>query len=84
MSVQFIYEIRNGYKTNATIIVLIGMRFLEEIVEVFSTYKALDHPIAIIQNGTTASEKVVAGSLENILAQVKQFKISNPANIILG
>jgi uroporphyrin-III C-methyltransferase len=77
-------DIAMAAKTNATIIVLMGMRFLEEIVEVFSTYKALDHPIAIIQNGTTASEKVVLGSLENILAQVKQFKISNPANIILG
>lgn len=71
-------------QTNATVIVLMGMRFLSQIINVFMQYKPLDYPVAIIQNGTTANEKVIVGTLENIITQQKEHQITNPANIIFG
>ena len=71
-------------QTNATVIVLMGMRFLNKIVETFAQYKPKDYPVAIIQNGTTANEKVIVGTLENILSLRQEHQISNPANVIFG
>ena len=71
-------------KTDATVIVLMGMRFLAQIIREFSKHKAANYPVAIIQNGTTKSEKVIVGTLENILDQQKEHQIDNPANIIFG
>ena len=43
-----------------------------------------DMPIAVIENGTTASQKVVIGSLKNIKSKVSRAKIKSPALIIIG
>jgi len=71
-------------QTNATVIVLMGMRFLAQIIKLFTEYKPLEYPVAIIQNGTTLNEKVIVGTLENILSLRDKHQISNPANIIFG
>lgn len=71
-------------QSSATIVVLMGMRFLKEIIATFREHKAGNYPVAIIQNGTTTAEKVVLGTLESIEQEVKEHNISNPANIIIG
>lgn len=71
-------------QTNATVIVLMGMRFLDQIIQTFAQYKPQNYPVAIIQNGTTANEKVIVGTLDNILSLRKEHQITNPANIIFG
>ena len=70
--------------TNATVIVLMGMRNLAKIRNEFLKHKPSNYPVAIIQNGTTKNEKVIVGTLENILHQQREHKIDNPANIIFG
>ena len=70
--------------TDATVIVLMGMRFLKQIIAAFKQYKPKNYPVAIIQNGTTANEKVIVGTLETIIALKDEHKITNPANIIFG
>ena len=77
-------DIALAAQTDATVIVLMGMRFLTKIIETFAQYKSKDYPVAIIQNGTTANEKVILGTLENILALREEHQITNPANIIFG
>lgn len=71
-------------QTNATVIVLMGMRFLTKIIQTFAQHKPENYPVAIIQNGTTANEKVIVGTLQNILSLREKHQISNPANIIFG
>ena len=71
-------------KTDATVIVLMGMRFLAQIVREFSKHKTVNYPVAIIQNGTTKNERVIVGTLGNILDQQREHQIANPANIIFG
>ncbi len=71
-------------QTNATVIVLMGMRFLNKIIQTFAQHKPKNYPVAIIQNGTTTNEKVIIGTLENIVALKEEHQITNPANIIFG
>ena len=71
-------------QSSATIVVLMGMRFLKEIIRAFGRHKPEDYPVAIIQNGTTSAEKVVLGTLGTIEQEVVTHSVSNPANIIFG
>ena len=41
-------------------------------------------PIAIIESGTTAKQKVVIGELSNIRSKTSKSKIKSPALIIIG
>jgi uroporphyrin-III C-methyltransferase len=71
-------------KSNATVVVLMGMGKLTEIVKLFQKEKKNNLPIAIIQNGTTSDEKVGIGTVDTILEIVTKEELSNPAIIILG
>ena len=71
-------------KSNATIVVLMGMGKLAEIVKLFQQEHKNDLPVAIIQNGTRTNEKVGIGTVDTILDIVKNQELSNPAIIVLG
>lgn len=71
-------------RSTATVIVLMGMKNLAEIVEVFSAARGGEEHIAIIQNGTCRHERKVAGTLKTILAQVETARITSPAIIMIG
>lgn len=71
-------------KSNATIVILMGMGKLAEIVELFKQEAKVDMPIAIIQNGTREDEKVGIGTIGTIEQIVEQHQLSNPAIIVVG
>ncbi|WP_418644846.1 uroporphyrinogen-III C-methyltransferase [Tenacibaculum insulae] len=71
-------------KSNATVVVLMGMGKLPEIVKLFQQENKNNLPVAIIQDGTTSREKVGIGTVDTILEIVKKNELSNPAIIILG
>lgn len=71
-------------QSTATVVILMGIGKLGEIVEVFKKSKPENYPIAIIQNGTLANEKIVNGNLLNIQEKVLQENITSPAIIIIG
>jgi len=81
---QISSDIPIAAQSSATVVVLMGMRFLKKIITEFKKYKPKNYPVAIIQNGTTKAEKVVLGTLETIEQEVQTHSISNPANIIFG
>ena len=71
-------------KSNATVVILMGMGKLPEIVALFKKEKKNDLPVAIIQDGTTSKEKIGIGTVGTILKVVEKQKLSNPAIIVLG
>ena len=71
-------------KSNATVVILMGMGKLPEIVALFQKEKKNDLPVAIIQDGTTSKEKIGIGTVGTILKVVEKQKLSNPAIIVLG
>ena len=71
-------------KSNATVVILMGMSKLSEIVSLFKNEGKGETAIAIIQNGTTRDEKIGVGTISNIEDEVKKNTLSNPAIIIIG
>ena len=59
-------------KSNATVVVLMGMGKLPEIIALFQRENKHNLPVAIIQNGTRANEKVGIGTVDTILEVVKE------------
>ncbi|QIH33900.1 uroporphyrinogen-III C-methyltransferase [Sphingobacterium sp. DR205] len=71
-------------ESNATVVVLMGYGKLAEIVSIYQQ-KNLHHlPIALIQNGSLPNEKVVLGTIDNILDESTEKRVGVPAIIIIG
>ena len=77
-------DIALAAQSTATVVILMGMRFLPEIVATFKQHKQGNHPVAVIQNGTTTAERSLVADLDTIVAQVDQYDIQNPAVLIFG
>ena len=71
-------------KSNATVVVLMGMHKLSQIVEAFKVEGKADTAVAIIQNGTRETEKIGIGTIETIEAVVAEKELSSPAIIVIG
>lgn len=77
-------DIRLAAKSNATVVILMGMSKLSEIVALFKKEGKSETPVAIIQNGTRADEKVGVGTVASIANEVVKLELANPAIIIIG
>ncbi|UII80756.1 uroporphyrinogen-III C-methyltransferase [Flagellimonas sp. CMM7] len=71
-------------KSNATVVILMGMSKLTEIMELFKNEGKSNVPVAIIQNGTTDKEKIGIGTVASIEYKAREQQLSNPAIIIIG
>ncbi len=77
-------DIALAAKSNATVVILMGMSKLSEIMELFRNEEKSNIPVAIIQNGTTDKEKIGIGTVASIEYKAKEQQLSNPAIIIIG
>ncbi len=71
-------------KSNATVVILMGMSKLSQIMDLFKQEGKSNLPVAIIQNGTTEGEKIGIGTVASIENKAKEQQLSNPAIIIIG
>lgn len=71
-------------KTNATVVILMGMGKLPEIIKLFQAEGKNQLPVAIIQDGTTEREKIGIGTVNTIEQVVYENELSNPAIIVFG
>ncbi len=72
-----------NYKSDDTIIFLMGLHRLKHITEkLLEIGKPKDFPIAVISKGTWAEEKTVIGTLSNIYEKAKD--LPTPALIVVG
>jgi len=71
-------------QSSATVVILMGMHKLGEIISIYQKNRTDDLPVAIIQNGTTSTEKKVIGTITSITELVNNQEISSPAIIIIG
>ena len=77
-------DIAFAAKSNATVVILMGMSKLAQIVSLFKAEGKADTPIAIIQNGTRKDERIGIGTIATIEREVEKGQLSNPAIIIIG
>ncbi|MCL4116880.1 UNVERIFIED_CONTAM: hypothetical protein GTU68_060631 [Idotea baltica] len=71
-------------QSTATVVILMGMRKLDEISEQFSGAGKAETPVMVIENGSQASEKVVLGTVTNISKKVQAAGVGAPGIIIIG
>jgi uroporphyrin-III C-methyltransferase len=77
-------DIHLAAKSNATVVILMGMSRFPEIMALFEKEGKGELPVAVIQNGTRADEKVGVGTVKSIVSVVKEQQLSNPAIIVIG
>ncbi|OQX58655.1 MAG: uroporphyrinogen-III C-methyltransferase [Helicobacteraceae bacterium 4484_230] len=72
-----------NFKTDDTIVFLMGLHNLPKITKkLIEVGKAPDFPCAVISRGTTQEQKVIIGTLENIVDKAKETP--TPALIVVG
>ena len=73
----------DNYKSDDTIIFLMGLHRLKTIAEkLIEIGKPKDYPVAVISRGTTKDEKTVVGTLEDIWEKAKD--LPTPSLIVVG
>ena len=72
-----------NFKTDDTIVFLMGLHNLGKIAsKLIEVGKSPDFPVAVISRGTTKDQRVVVGTLENIVQKAKD--LPTPALIVVG
>ncbi|RFZ94512.1 uroporphyrinogen-III C-methyltransferase [Mucilaginibacter conchicola] len=77
-------DLYQAAKSNATVVVLMGLHKLAEIAELFKAEGKGALPAAVIQSGTTVDEKVAVGTVDTIAGLVAEQGIASPALIVFG
>lgn len=68
-----------------TLVFFMGMKNLSSIVRnLLSHGRSADTPVALIQWGTRTDQRVVTGTLNDILSKVQAAKLGPPAIIVVG
>ncbi|WP_199118329.1 uroporphyrinogen-III C-methyltransferase [Pedobacter sp. ASV28] len=77
-------DIYQAARANATVVILMGLKKLSQIVEIFKAAGKSQLPAAVVQNGSEENEKLVISTVQNIVAKVSEEKIEAPALLIFG
>ncbi len=71
-------------KSNATIVVLMGIEKIKEIAAIFKSEGKDQLPVAVIENGSSSSENVVVGIVDTIEELIEEKKLKSPALMVFG
>ena len=77
-------DVQLAAQSSATVVILMGMSKLGEITNLFRKIGKRETPVAIIQNGTTAEERIGVGTIDTIESVVQELKLTNPSIIVIG
>lgn len=77
-------DIYQAANSNATVVILMGLKKLAQIVRVFKAAGKAQLPAAVVQNGSTENEKLVVATVEQLQAKVEEAQIEAPALLIFG
>jgi len=80
----FSHDLNLAAKSNSTVIILMGMKKLTEITEVFKASGKGNTSVAIVQNGSRPDEKLGLGTVSTISKEVEDKGLTSPAIIIIG
>lgn len=67
-----------------TLVILMGLKNLEKIVNDLLKKRSKNTPIAIIEKGTSKEGKIIVSTLGKILEEIKEYKPSPPSIIVVG
>lgn len=68
----------------ATMCIFLGIQMIEKVVEELLTHYAPDTPVAVVKKASWSDEKIIRGTLEDIVLKVKKAGIEKTAMIVVG
>jgi uroporphyrin-III C-methyltransferase len=77
-------DIALAAQSSSTVIILMGLGKLKEITELFRQNGKQDAAIALIQDGSLPTERIVLGTIDTIVGIANAEAIKAPAVIIIG
>lgn len=77
-------DLYQAVRTDATLVILMGLRKLREIQQIFIHAGKKNVPVAVIQSGSLPEEKIALGSMDDIDVAVRREQIGGPALIVVG
>ncbi len=77
-------DVKLAARSSATVVLLMGLKRLAEIAEVFLAAGKEDLPVAVISKGSLPQAQLVLGDIKNIAKQVDREEVEAPALIVIG
>jgi uroporphyrin-III C-methyltransferase len=71
-------------QSSATVVILMGLKKINQIMKLFASHGKGDTPVAVIQNGTLPNQKNVLGTVATISGLTIQEHLGPPAIIVIG
>jgi len=81
---QLSQDVLLAAKTNATVVILMGLGKLKEIADIFVKEGKANIAIALIQDGSLPSQKIATGTIDTIVEISQKQNIKAPAVIVIG
>jgi uroporphyrin-III C-methyltransferase len=83
-SPQIANDVRLAAKSSATAVVLMGINLLKEIAAIFADERTAMEPIAIIENATMPSQRIIRAVASDIFERAQLEQVNTPAVIVVG
>ena len=77
-------DVKVAATSSATVVILMGMRKIAEIMEVFKRNGKSQTPVMVIQNGSRKDEDFALGTVETIAEIVNKKGLGTPGIIVIG
>ena len=77
-------DLYEAVRSKATVVVLMGLHNLKRIIKLYQHEGRNKLPVAVIQSGSTAEEKVVVGIVDTIEELVAEQGVGAPAILVFG
>ena len=77
-------DIYQAAQSNATAVILMGMRKLRQIAAVYAAAGRAALPVMVIQNGSRENERYVLGTITDIAERAEAAGIGSPGLIVVG
>lgn len=81
---SFSNDLKFASQSKTTMVILMGIRKFEEIINQVLQYRNALTPFAIIQNGTLQTESYVIGRIGDVSENLKNLDVSAPGIIVIG
>ena len=80
----FSQDLKFAAKSSTTMVILMGIRKLNQIIDEVSKYRGRMTPVAVIQNGTTPNERCVVATLKTINKYTSTIETNMHGIIVIG
>ena len=77
-------DLKLAAQSTATVVILMGMKNLGHITQLFMAVGKHKTPVAIIQNGTRQNQQLALGTVETIEQIAQEKQLGSPAIIVIG